>query len=52
MAGTMLGEAVTFDSFRDLRPTPNTLKFSPQFEVAIYNFKLLYSPPYAEELVI
>lgn len=45
MAGTMLGEAVTFDPSRELRPTPNTSIF-PKLEVAIYNFKMFYpSPP-------
>lgn len=53
MAGTMLGEAVTFDPSRELRPTPNTSIF-PKLEVAIYNFKMLYPlpTPYAEGLVI
>lgn len=49
----MLGEAVTFDPSRELRPTPNTSIF-PKLEVAIYNFKMLYPlpTPYAEGLVI
>lgn len=53
MAGTMLGEAVTFDPSRELRPTPNTSIF-PKLEVAIYNVKMLYPlhTPYAERLVI
>lgn len=48
----MLGEAVTFDSSRELRPTPHT-SFSLSLNLKWqYTTLKCFLPSYAEELVI
>lgn len=48
----MLGEAVTFDSSRELRPTPNTSFFLSLNLKWQYTTLKWFIPSYAEELVI
>lgn len=52
MAGTMLGEAVTFDPSWELRPTPNTsfcLSLNLKWQ---YTILKCFIPSYAEESVV
>lgn len=52
MAGTMLGEAVTFDPSWELIPTPNTSFFLSLNLKCQYTILKCFIPSFAEEFVV